>query len=324
MIWKRRRFEFSHWLLLVLAVSGSTRAAAPANYDEAKIGNLPLPDVLTTSAGRKVHDRFQWERERRPELLELFTRHIYGRTPAEPAPGRWVMASIDRKALGGRATRKEIVFSLRSHPSVNATLLVYQPNNVTSPPPVFLGLNFFGNHTVHADPGIMLSRAWMRESSKHHIVNHRATEGSRGTEANQWQVEAVLARGYATATLYNGDLYPDHAHGRDAGFAGVLGQSMTRQPDDWGAIAIWAWGLSRALDYLETDSELYATQVALHGHSRLGKAALWAAAQDQRFALVISNIWLRWSCTQQANLWRNDRDTQRAQAMVVCTKLSPL
>ncbi|MBM3862102.1 MAG: hypothetical protein FJ395_20955 [Verrucomicrobia bacterium] len=150
-----------------------------------------------------------------------------------------------------------------------------------------------------------MSSNWMRQNKDCAIVNHRATEATRGTHASRWQVEKVLSRGYALATAYYGDIEPDHPEGWKDGVRAVLkpghsprvklpaGNAMRGAPDDaalddWGAIGAWAWGLSRALDYLETDSDVDAKRVAVLGHSRLGKTALWAGAQDERFAIVIS------------------------------------
>ena len=131
----------------------------------------------------------------------------------------------------------------------------------------------------------------MRANANNKIVNHRATEGTRGVSAAAWDVETVVARGYATATVYYGDLCEDQVPGMTKDVAAMFGTggAEERGPDAWGAIGIWAWGLSRALDYLESDPDIDAGRVAVHGHSRLGKAALWAGAQDERFALVISN-----------------------------------
>lgn len=267
--------------------------AARANYDESQVPPYTLPDPLIHADGTPVRTAKDWRERRRPELLALFTREVYGRTPeGRPAGLHWETTSVDRQALGGKATRKEVTvwFTARKEgPKMH--LLVYQPNGVGAPWPVFLGLNYFGNQCVNPDPGITLSRAWMRPSPEFGIVDHRATEATRGVHSYRWNIEAVIARGYATATVYYGDLCPDNDQGieESVGAHYRTGSVDRRAPDAWGSIGIWAWGLSRALDCLERDSELDARRVALHGHSRLGKAALWAGAQDERFALVISN-----------------------------------
>lgn len=262
------------------------------NYDESKVPKYVLPDPLVTCDGRRVTDAATWRATRRPELLRLFEQHVYGKSPGRPKDMTFHVDSVATDALDGKATRKQVSIRLGAGadaPTIH--LLLYVPNGAKRPAPAFLGLNFGGNHAIHKDPAIVLSKAWMRDSPKYGVKNHRATEASRGKAASRWPVEKILQRGYALATAYYGDIDPDFDDGFQNGVHPLFYKKGQRKPgpDEWGSIGAWAWGLSRALDYLETDKDIDARRVAVLGHSRLGKTALWAGASDERFALVISN-----------------------------------
>jgi hypothetical protein len=278
-------------MLLAQLCTGNPQNPAQANYDEAKVGEYTLPDPLVAKDNRHVDNPDQW-RQRREEILRLFETQVYGRTPRSALRIDFSETGRDEKALGGLATRREIsIFLTGKKEGPQMRLLLYVPNRKTQPAPVFLGLNFNGNHGVHGDPGIALARGWMRETRDSGVVNNRATEASRGVEARRWPLEMIVGRGYAVATAYYGDLFPDHAKGLSDSIIPHFYRAGQTSPaaDEWNAIGAWAWGLSRALDYIERDKELDARRVAVWGHSRLGKTALWAGAQDERFALVISN-----------------------------------
>jgi hypothetical protein len=194
--------------------------------------------------------------------------------------------------LGGVATRREIaIFLTGKKDGPQMSLLLYVPNNRSGRAPVFLGMNFSGNHAVSKDPSVTLSKSWMRDSKENGVINNRATEASRGVEARRWPIEMIVKRGYAVATIYYGDLFPDHAGGLKDSIIPHFYRAGQTAPEagEWNAIGAWAWGLSRAMDFIERDKELDSKRVAVWGHSRLGKATLWAGAQDERFALVISN-----------------------------------
>ncbi len=288
-----------------LAAVVTGRAAEPfvANHDEAKVGSYVLPDPLRLQDGRPIRTAREWTQRRRGEVLELFRDQVYGRSPGRPKGMRFEVRSADAPALGGRATRREVrVWLSGTEDGPWMDLLLYYPAAAKGRVPAFLGLNFEGNHAVRNDPGITLSTRWMRNDPKQGRVDNRATEAARGTEASRWSVERILDRGYALATVYYGDLEPDHAEGwRDGvrsryavggggrGGSVPLASGVEPGPGDWGAIGAWAWGLSRAMDYLESDGRIDSKRVAMLGHSRLGKTALWAGAQDERFAIVISN-----------------------------------
>jgi hypothetical protein len=286
-----RRLRAAGWAAVVLlGTAPATAQTAAANYDEAKVPAYTLPDPLRFADGTSVRDARDWTEGRRAEVLRLFETHVYGRSPGAPPGMVFAVEESDPRALGGLATRRQVRVSLDGTASgPGFEILLYVPNAAPHPVPAFLGLNFNGNHAVHPDPAIRLSRAWVREGPG--IVANRATEAARGTDAASWPVERILDRGYALATVYYGDIEPDHPEGWKDGVRGRLGPGATGRfaPDDWGAIGAWAWGLRRALDYIATTPDVDARRVAVIGHSRLGKTALWAGAQDERFAMVVSN-----------------------------------
>jgi len=263
------------------------------NYDERKVPAYVLPDPLVTKEGHRVKTARDWQEIRRPEILELFRSQMYGRRPGPPRELRSRVASVDSRALGGAAIRKQVSLYLspeRDLPRID--LLIYLPASGSGPVPAFLGLNFGGNHSIHPDPGIALPETWMRPSRvEGAVAENRATERGRGTLSRRWPVKKILGRGYALVTAYYGDIDPDYDDEFRNGVHPLFYRPGQARPDagEWGSIAAWAWGLSRALDYLETDPGIDQQKVAVLGHSRLGKTALWAGAEDERFALVISN-----------------------------------
>jgi hypothetical protein len=257
------------------------------NFDEGKVGPYTLPDPLTMIDGRKVRDAAMWTDWRRPEILHLFETYQFGRTPPPPYAVHFETLARKPGALNGAAIRKQILIYFSADAAgPKATLLLYIPTAHRAPAPVFLGLNFDGNHTVAADPGIRLGEIWSRRH-----IKQTAAESTRGSDAEEWQVEKILAHGFAFATIYYGDIEPDFNGGMKYGVRPLFFRSGQTEPapDDWGAIGAWAWGLSRAADYLAADPDIDARRIVLMGHSRLGKTALWAGAQDSRFAIVISN-----------------------------------
>ncbi len=277
--------------LIGLIAALAAGAQQQANYDESKVPAYTLPDPLARAGGGKVATADEWRNSRRAGILELFRTHVYGRSPGRPPAMRVEVKSVESGALSGTATRKLVTIHLGAGDEGKIDVLVYIPNNVPGPVPVFAGLNFDGNQAVARDPGVPLSTAWLRNSKEKGITENRATEASRGGEASRWQLEKVLARGYALVTACYNDIDPDFDDGFKNGVHPLFYRAgQTRPgPDEWGSIAAWAWGLSRIMDYVVTDKALDASRVALLGHSRLGKTALWAGAEDERFAIVISN-----------------------------------
>jgi hypothetical protein len=243
----------------------------------ADVLKYPLPDIGASDAK-------SWGK-RRTEILQVFTDEVYGRTPASTKGVHFRIDSVDKNALGGLAVRKQItVFFTRDENAPKMHVLLYLPAKIHKRVPVFIGLNFFGNETVSADPGIDLPEVWIKGHKQ------RAPESARGQSAHQWQVEKILNHGFGLATAYCGDIEPDFVGGMQYGVRQAFLRPGQTKPDanEWGALAAWAWGLSRMVDYLETDKNVDGKEIILTGFSRLGKAAMWSAAQDKRYAMVIS------------------------------------
>lgn len=292
-------------LVMVVAMTSvmpDSRAAEP-NYDEAAVRQYTLPDVLAGPDGVPVTSAEAWQNSARPHQLELLEKSVYGRQlPAVPVT---LVGDVKRAPcmLPGEVAAVRLQATLKLGDAADAPtteVLLYLPKtdlpktasaNTPRRVPVFLTLNFRGNHAEHADPAIRLSTAWMPDDKAAAIVDHRATEASRGTSGQRWPVEALVARGYGMATAYCGDVFPDRPDGRPLSSLQSLGRPVEGglPPDEPGAIATWAWQLSRILDWLVTLPEVDPGQVIVVGHSRLGKTALWAGACDERFAMVVSN-----------------------------------
>lgn len=238
---------------------------------------LNIPDPFRTVHGRRITTVREWYSIRRPELLRWFTTEVYGRAPGKPARLRFRVFDNDPHALNGRATRKQVDIFFKGSDSPQITILLYIPNNIKGPAPVFIGLNFSGNQTIVADTAIRLPLAAMA-----------AKVAARGSAADRWPLEMILARGYAVATVHAGDIAPDRKNGFQSGVQARY-PGLEKGGDNFATLSAWAWGLERAMDYLETDPQVDARAVAVFGWSRMGKAALWAGAQDTRFAAVISN-----------------------------------
>jgi hypothetical protein len=234
----------------------------------------PLPEAKASSAQ-------EWRKQRRPEIMHLFADQVFGETPSAKPEIHFRVTSTDEHVLNGTAVRKQVtVFFSKDEAGPQMHLLLYSPAKAHGRVPVFLGLNFSGNETVSADPGIDLPEVWIKGQKT------KAEDTARGTNAQQWQVETILSQGFALATIYCGDIEPDFNGGLPYGVRKLFPKPAD---NEWGTLGAWAWGLSRAVDYLETDHAVDAKKVILIGHSRLGKATLWSAAQDPRYAVVISN-----------------------------------
>ena len=260
-----------------------------SNTSEEKVPPYILPDPLMGSDGKKIASAAAWNTVQRPWIFHLFEENVYGRFPTKKTTSSFVVRDLDLHAVGNLAIRKQVrIFLLAGDTSVYIDLLIYLPASARGPVPVFTGYNFTGNHTIMPDTGILLNNGWLPPKAKG-VFNNHASDSSRGTDTAQWQLREILAHGYGLAVAYYGDIEPDHPDGWKTGIRSTMRAALQIQPEEWSAIGAWAWGLERIMDYLQQDKDIQHDKIALIGHSRLGKAALWAAAADPRFAIIISN-----------------------------------
>lgn len=282
-------FFFLFFLLPVTVVRNLSAQERGINQDEEKVPAYTLPDPLQGANGKRVTDRAAWMRQRKV-WLQLFADEVYGRMPGRPRNMHYQTTAVDSFALGGKAILKQVtIYFTRALPAPALHVLLFLPKAASGPAPIFVGLNFYGNQTVHSDTSIHITTHWTFTNEQKGLQNNRATESSRGKDAGKWQVETIIDRGFGLATAYYGDLEPDHPEGWKAGIRNSPGAELSIAANEWGAISAWAWGLSRMMDYLETEPAADAKKVIITGHSRLGKACLWAAANDERFAVIVSN-----------------------------------
>jgi len=277
----------SRWLVALSFLVLVTTMAYGAFPRVSKLPSQPdLPDPLVMLNGDRVRSKDDWLNKRRPELKALFQHYMYGNLPAAPAKIEAKVEREDRQAFDGKATLKEVTIAFGPPDCPKIHLLLVVPNARKKPAPVFIGMNFCGNHALVKDPAVRLPTVWMYANRKG-VKNNRATEEGRGTEIDTWALEQSIDRGYAVATFYSGDIDPDRADVREGIQPHFRKKDEKPGPHDWGTIAAWAWGIHRAVDYLVTDKALDKERVIVVGHSRLGKTALLAAAFDDRIALAI-------------------------------------
>jgi hypothetical protein len=258
----------------------------PVNYEEALVGSYTLPSPLLFSDGKPVRDAKSWYKKRRPEIVSLFEENQYGRSPGRPPGLSFDVFEKGTPAFDGKAIRRQATIYFSSNktgPKID--LLLYLPTAATKPVPLLLTISFTANSNMVEDPGIKPGEVWDAKGTK----KIPASEGRRFGKGIP--VKQILDAGFGVATFYYGDVEPDSPDGFPYGVRAVYrpaGQTQAAA-DDWGSIAAWSWGLSRAMDYLETDKGVDPKQVAIMGVSRLGKTVMWAGAHDTRFALVIAS-----------------------------------
>lgn len=260
------------------------------NYDESKVPAYSLPPLLVAEDGSAVTTAFDWENKRKWEIIRLLQDEMFGEIPPRPEICTREVLAVKEDALNDTAIRKEIKLTFRNGDrSFSFIMLLYIPKNVTSPVPVYLGLNFKGNHSTTVETDVI--------KTGYESNGELAYPDAVGAAAGRWEFEETIKRGYASATVAYTDIYPNdydintwpeawHKSAYNLFYADESNEQFFRHTS---SISCWAWGLSRMLDALENEPMIDCRRAIVHGHSRLGKTALWAGANDQRFRLVISN-----------------------------------
>jgi len=259
-------------------------AGIPVNYTESRVGNYTLPDPLRLLNGQTVKDARTWFNKRRPEIVRLFEENQYGRAPGRPKDMSFEVFEKGTPALDGKAVRRQVTICFsKDKAGPKMDLLIYLPAGASAPVPLLLNLGFTANSQTVDDPGIKPGEIWNQEKKRVPV--------SGGRRFGALNVLPLLESGFGVACIYYGDIDPDFPGGVPLGVRRLYLKAGQSEPsaDEWGAIAAWGWGLSRAMDYLEKDKGVDAKRVAIMGVSRLGKTVLWAAARDTRIALVIAS-----------------------------------
>jgi hypothetical protein len=277
------------WAGLLFLAGLSLSAAGPFPVPPELPVRQAWPDPLQFLDGSPVTSAMEWNTRRRPELRELFQHYMYGTIPDRPSTVKFETQAVFKDFLGGKGTLKVVSVSFGDAAAPKIDLMVIVPNQAKGRVPVFLGINFCGNHALSEDSRIPLARGWLYDSCKGCRDGH-ATDAARGGQAQDWPIGEILDRGYALASFCTSDIDPDRkefTEGLYAWLASKAGSTNPPKPADRGTLAAWAWGCHRCVDYLVTDPDLDPKRIALVGHSRNGKTALLAAAFDDRIALAI-------------------------------------
>ena len=245
----------------MILISGVSHAQK-ANYDESKVGQYTLPELLVTEEGSEVKTSKDWETKRRGEILALFEEHVYGKLPTDFDRIESIVKNEEADAMNGAARLKEVeIMVFRKGQSVSINLTLFIPNHKKGAVPAFL------------------------------LINNRSVENtspSRDVKSGFWPAEKAIEAGYAVAAFHVSDAAPDNKNTYQDGMLRLYPELLNAD-NGIKAIGAWAWAASRVMDYFETDENIDEKKIAIVGHSRGGKTSLWAAAQDSRFALCISN-----------------------------------
>ena len=276
------------FIVLVFSYQLSAQKTTPTIKNEADVPLYKLPHLFTSKGGMEIDTSSEWERLRRPEIHSYFANQVYGVVPGQLDFHNVEVLDEEPAAFGGKAIRKQVNLNFKKgNKSVSMSLLIYLPAGKKKSP-VFLAYNFKGNHSVSPDSAILINGKKESELSGEELKKFNVS--GRGGRTSRWAIDKMIDAGYGLVTIDYNNVDPDKNDFSD-GIHAIFYKTGQTAPakNEWGSLSAWAWGMSRIMDFLETEALVDHKKVILFGHSRLGKTALWAGANDRRFSIVISN-----------------------------------
>ena len=277
--------------IIVFSFESCVRSLEKVHSAELRDLDPALQGVRKSFSNRQINDVSTWEQVRKPELIDYYENYIFGKRPSFNPTVAYSVLSVDTISIGGvkmEHTEIEADFKYRGR-KMKSFYAKFLPLNIKDPI-VFVGLNFFGNSTLDTLSTLTQSKHYIMNNAGVKTKRHHVTEDSRGTKAYRWPLDLIVGSGCGLITAHYADFDPDVYNGFIDGVHGLAeGRVHLRKRNEWGSISAWAWGLSQMQSYLELQPETKNSKTAVIGHSRLGKAALWAGVLDERFDMVVSN-----------------------------------
>lgn len=277
--------------LIVFPLESCVRSVEKVHSVELRKLDSALQGVRKSFNNRQINDVSTWEQVRKPELIDYYENYVFGKRPSFKPTVAYSVLSVDTISIGGVAmehTEIQADFKYRGR-KMKSYYAKFLPLNIKDPI-VFVGLNFFGNSTLDTLSTLTHSKHFVMKNAVVKTKGHRVTEESRGTKAYRWPLDLIVGSECGLITAHYADFDPDVYNGFIDGVHGLAeGRVHLRKRNEWGSISAWAWGLSELQTYLELQPETKNSKTAVIGHSRLGKAALWAGITDERFDMVVSN-----------------------------------
>ena len=276
---------------IAFSFNSCVRSVEKVHSTELRDLDPALQGVRKSFGDRQINDVSTWENVRKPELINYYETYIFGKRPSFKPTVAYSVLSVDTISIGGVAmehTEIQADFKYRGRKMISY-YAKFLPLNIKDPI-VFVGLNFFGNSTLDTLSTLTQSKHYVMKNAGVKTKGHRVTEESRGTKAYRWPLDLIVGSECGLITAHYADFDPDVNNGFLDGVHGLAeGRVHIRKRNEWGSISAWAWGLSQMQSYLELQPETKNSRTAVIGHSRLGKAALWAGVLDERFDMVVSN-----------------------------------